>query len=657
MPARQTTELSHHHPLDPLDGSELTDVVDILRGSEFLHGADLFIFVQLEEPAKDSLDDWDRGTELDRVARAGIWRQHDCTLFEGLVSLTTRRVIGWRHRPDAKAPLLTTQVTAALDAARSNAEYMACLRRRGLADTSQLHLEAWSFGGVMPDHLAGRRVIWTPAWERRHDQGNPYAHPIHGCYAVIDLDSLEILQIEEHAEVPVPATAGDYRAGSTPTRAVAPLHITQPDGAGFSVDGHAINWQNWRLRVGFCPREGLIIHDVRYVDGGRQRRIAHRLSIAELVIPYGDPAPGTYRKCAFDTGEVFMGNSTNSLTLGCDCLGEIHYLDASFVDNTGIVRTITNAICLHEEDAGVLWKHTDTDGHVEVRRARRFVVSSIYTIDNYEYGYYWYFGQNGSIEFDAKLTGIVLTNAGKPGTPTPFATEVSPGLLAPNHQHIFCARLDLDIDGPTNRVVEVDTVAPPVGPLNPYGTAFTTQERLVTSEAHGARHADTRAGRHWQVFNPAHRNAMGQPPGYKLLPRSVVAPQALPSSGIGRRAAFMYADLWITARHDDERYPAGDYPILEPAGDDMTAWLADDESTTDADIVLWHVFGTTHVPRLEDWPVMPVDHAGFVLAPHGFFDRNPALDVPPAKADHCAPNSPLASARPTRLPVLRAQTR
>jgi primary-amine oxidase len=26
-----------------------------------------------------------------------------------------------------------------------------------------------------------------------------------------------------------------------------------------------------------------------------------------------------------------------------------------------------------------------------------------------------------------------------------------------------------------------------------------------------------------------------------------------------------------------------------------------------------YVFGVTHVPRLEDWPVMPVEHVGFTL--------------------------------------------
>ena len=118
-----------------------------------------------------------------------------------------------------------------------------------------------------------------------------------------------------------------------------------------------------------------MIHDVRFVDGDEERRIARRMSIAELVIPYGDQGiNGAARKAAFDTGEFGFGNYTNSLVLGCDCLGEIVYLDVAYADAAGEVHEVKQGICLHEEDHGILWKHTDTDGHVEVRRGRRFEI-------------------------------------------------------------------------------------------------------------------------------------------------------------------------------------------------------------------------------------------------------------------------------------------
>jgi primary-amine oxidase len=305
-------------------------------------------------------------------------------------------------------------------------------------------------------------------------------------------------------------------------------------------------------------------------------------------------------------------------------------------DGDGTVREIGNAICMHEEDFGILWKHTDETGHVEVRRSRRFVVSSIVTVNNYEYGYFWYLYQDGAIEFEAKLTGIVLTLAGEPGVEPRHAVEIAPGLLAPYHQHVFCARLDLDVDGEENTVVEVDAVAPPLGPDNPYGGAYVARETPLTHESAAQRLVDPLSSRFWKVVNRGRRNAVGRPVGYKLVPGQTTYPLALPGSSIGRRAGFMYHHLWVTPFASDERYPAGEYPFGHPGGDGLPAWTAADRPTEDTDVVLWYAFGTNHLPRTEDWPVMPVERAGFHLKPIGFFDRSPAMDVAASPA-HCAP--------------------
>ena len=456
------------HPLDPLTPSELQAVIDVVRAARSLDHRHLFVTIQLDEPPKQDAAAWQEGDPLDRVARVGVWNQQTATMSEGTVSVAGD-VRSWRDVPGAKAPVLLPQAVVAIEATKADPRVQEGLRRRGITNLDDLHVEPWPYGATRPASLDdGRRLIWTPMWHRTSADDNAYAHPIAGLHAVVDLDTGEVVDVEDHGVRPVPPEPGHFRQSQlAPPRSLHALDITQPDGPGFTVDGWQVRWQKWALRVGFCPREGLLIHDVRYDDDGTERRIAHRLSIAELVIPYGDPSPGSYRKNAFDTGEVGMGYFTNSLELGCDCLGEIRYLDVTVADADGTVRTIPNGICLHEEDDGILWKHTEPDGHVEVRRSRRFVVSSFVTVDNYEYGYYWYFSQDGSIEFEARLTGIVLTGAVDPDAPPRHATEVAPGLIAPYHQHIFCARLDLDIDGEANTVVEVDAVAHPVGPQNP----------------------------------------------------------------------------------------------------------------------------------------------------------------------------------------------
>ena len=86
-----------------------------------------------------------------------------------------------------------------------------------------------------------------------------------------------------------------------------------------------IAWQRWRLRVGFTPARGWCC------TGSSLRRagsIMHRASMSEMVVPYGDPSPTHYCKNAFDAGEYGVGVAASPLTRGCDCLGEIRYLDA-----------------------------------------------------------------------------------------------------------------------------------------------------------------------------------------------------------------------------------------------------------------------------------------------------------------------------------------
>src|SRR3954470_19788259 len=275
------------------------------------------------------------------------------------------------------------------------------------------------------------------------------------------------------------------------------------------------------------PYEGLVLHDVT-IDG---RSVAHRMAISEMVVPYVDPSPMHGWKNAFDAGEWGLGRMVNSLELGCDCLGEIRYLDAVFADEHGNPQVHANAVCIHEEDYGILWKHWDMQGGTtEVRRSRRLVVSFIATVGNYEYGFYWYFYLDGSIQLEVKLTGIMSTQAIRPGDETPFATVVAPGLAAPVHQHLFNVRLDFDVDGTANAVYEVDAVAAPEGPDNPFANAFTAEATPLETEQQAQRVVDPSRSRVWKIVNPEVRNRLGEPVGYKLVPASTPTLLASPES-------------------------------------------------------------------------------------------------------------------------------
>jgi primary-amine oxidase len=142
------------------------------------------------------------------------------------------------------------------------------------------------------------------------------------------------------------------------------------------------------------------------------------------------------------------------------------------------------------------------------------------------------------------------------------------------------------------------------------------------------------AARYWKVVNPHERNAVGESPGYALKPHGTVVPFVRPEASVLKRAGFMANHLWVTPYAEDERHAAGDYPNQHQGGEGLPRWTAADRAVADTDVVVWYTFGEHHAARLEDWPVMPVQYAGFLLQPVGFFDRSPALDVPRPSHGH-----------------------
>jgi primary-amine oxidase len=626
---------SQTHPLEPLTAEEIERAVTILRTEQQLPDSMRFSTVELHEPAKEAVLDWPVAVPP-REAFAILLDRSTGTTFEAVVSLDAGEVVEWREVPDVQPRILAEEFVECEEMLKRDPQFMAALARRGITDPEAVMVDPWSAGGF---DGAGTRMARALTWIRTGPSDNGYARPVEGLIAFVDLNRMEVVRIEDHGVTPLPPEAGNYTPDSVGMMRddVRPIEITQPDGASFTVAGHEIRWQKWRIRIGFNAREGLTLHTVSYEDGERVRPVLYRASFSEMVVPYGEVAPTHSWKNAFDIGEYGLGMLANSLELDCDCLGEIQYFDAVMCDAAGNPLTLRNAVCLHEEDASLLWKHMDwRTGETEVRRSRRLVISFIATVGNYEYGYYWYFQQDGAIECEVKLTGIVSTGAVGPGETSAHATLVAPGLTAPYHQHFFNVRLDMTVDGLSNSVVEVDSEALPPGPGNPLGNAFRTRETVLASESQNARLLNQERARYWKIVNPEVRNRLGQPVAYKLEPGANTTPFAHPGSWVERRAGFITRHMWVTRYDPKQRFAAGEYPNQAAGGDGLPAWIQLDRPTENTDVVVWYSMGHHHIPRPEDWPVMPVGKIGFMLKPVGFFDRNPALDVPaPVGHGHC----------------------
>jgi len=619
------------HPLDPLSGDEIRQAAGLLAGDARVSPAVRFVSVSLREPAKAEVASFRPGQAFAREAFIVALEPRQHMTYEAVVSITDRSVLSWRPVPGARAPVTLGEYAACERLVRADQRFRAGLRRRGIDNPDRVMVEAWGIGTFTREEDAGRRLVWTLCFYRAGPGDNPYAKPIHGLHAVVDLDDMSVVRIEDLGVAPLPPGTGDYTSGGGTSRAaLTAIELRQPAGVSFQVDGWEVRWQNWRFRLGFNAREGLVLHTIGYADRGRLRPVIHRASVAELVIPYGDPRPFQGWRNAFDIGEYGIGILTNSLEQGCDCLGRIRYFDVQLADDQGQPYTVKNAICLHEEDDGILWKHFDAGlRHTEIRRSRRLVVSFIITAGNYEYAFYWYFYQDASIELEIKLTGIVLTAALPPGETSDYGTVVAPQTLAAHHQHFFSVRLDMAVDGDRNSVLEVETEAAPRGPDNPYGNAFRPRRTLLRSESQAQRLLDPLIGRHWLVVNPNVVNALGQPVGYQLVPGGNIVPFAHEDSSVIRRAGFTTRHLWVTPFAPGERFPAGEYPNQHPGGAGLPEWTRADRNIENTDIVVWYTLGSHHIPRPEDWPVMPVERAGFALRPFGFFDANPSLDVAP----------------------------
>ncbi|KAJ6491696.1 copper amine oxidase [Mycena vitilis] len=550
----------------------------------------------------------------------------------------------------------------------------------------QIFCEGWSIG-YDERFSQSQRIQQGIMFARFSQHDNLYAHPM-DFVAVFDSNAEKVLHIEfapHYKSTPngpalsapsteTPSLEGDQLAHAQrerippPRRAfdflpdvmaatqkdfklrddVKPLHIVQPEGVSFKIIGQQLEWQNWKMHISFNHREGLALSTITYNDHGEIRPVMYRLSLAEMVVPYAAPEHPHARKFAFDSGEYGMGVMANELTLGCDCLGQIHYLPGTFVKHDGTPHVIQNCICIHEEDAGVLWKHTDfrPGGRSQTVRRRRLCVSMVCTLANYEYIFNYMFYQDGSIEMEIRLSGILQVYVAADGEQTPYGTIVAPNVNAQYHQHIFSVRVDSMVDGLNNSVVETDIMPLPAATgssANFAGNAFIAADTVLKTES--ARDYEPGKERRWRITNPARQHySTGRDVGYTLgIKGAAVQLMAQHDGWVGRRATFAKKAVWVCRDVETPKggrmWPAGKYvPQTRDAPEDSIGnWVKGEKSVENEDILMYLTVGVTHIPRPEDWPVMPVEHLNITFKPVSFFEVNPSMDVPGLRDPHSLP--------------------
>ncbi|KAH8807776.1 copper amine oxidase [Xylogone sp. PMI_703] len=653
------------HPLLPLKADEIAKAASII--SEIVHKREddtsrsiYFKYITLYEPPKailfPYLDAESSGVAVvdrpfvPRCAQIAYTDQNQENLRESVISLDTETEISVSEgQKGHHGPLDRDEVIRINRIILTDPEVRKAVSKLGLPADAVIQCDTWPYGADKYSNINTPKLTQCMLYARAphgHPESNQYSFPI-PVSPVVDIATGKVVRLDP---LPTGGKEDGLKHHTAPNNAMAhcveneyyapimkgkmrddlkPLIVVQPEGPSFTVDDETrISWQKWQLRVGFNWREGMTVHNVRY-DG---RKLFYRLSMSEMTVPYGDPRSPYHRRQAFDLGEAGAGNTANNLSLGCDCLGTIQYFDFTLNDSQGKPINAPNVICLHEQDAGIGWKHTNPRTDVAaITRGRSLVLQSIITVGNYEYVFAWMFYQNGTIEFETRATGILATSLIDAGKTSNYGNVVSPGVLAANHQHLFCLRVDPMLDGMDNTILQEESITMPASEeANPFGNAWKVVRTPITKS--GFADAAPQNARVFKIVNEHKHNPIsGNPVGYKLVPQPAQLLLCDKSSMVRKRARFAEHHIWVTKYRDGDLWAGGKWTnqsLIEVDG--VADYAARNEDVRDSDVVLWHTYGITHNPRVEDYPVMPVETMTIALKPVDFFDRNPALDVPPS---------------------------
>ncbi|KAK0633997.1 copper amine oxidase [Immersiella caudata] len=642
---------AQRHPFDPLSAEEVQMAVAITRRA-FPDKTCLFRVVTLLEPLKKdmiaflNLEHDSPNISRQQPPRVAMVQAHvENELREMHVDLDQQTIVSDTAHPGRHAHIDPEFMKSVELSCLADPGVQRQVKELNLPEEATVVVEPWTYGTDGMNDMSERLTMcWFYMRMSSDPDANYYAYPLDLCAEVSsdlevkkiyrlpssETDRAEVCEHPEEYDRRKVHQGSEYHPNLTPAprTTTKPYHISQPKGPSFSIQGNLIIWEKWTFRVGFNYREGMTLHDIRFSN----RSLFYRLSLAEMFVPYGDPRMPYPRKAAFDLGNDGAGICANNLKLGCDCLGHIKYFDGFLVTPSGLPVKTPNVICCHEIDDGILWKHTNTrTGNAAVARSRVLVLQTIITASNYEYIFLFYFGQDASIHYEVRATGILSTAPISLSGSVPYGTTVAPGVLAPYHQHLFCLRINPAVDGYRNTLVVEESRAMPLDTgINSFGVGYNTTSTPVLNET--GLDLDHTTHRTFKILNESVVNPTTRTPvGYKLLPCYSQLLLAHPTSYHARRSEFGKHAVWVTRYHDGELYPAGKFTMQSEGGEGIASWIEnrkeEGRGVRGEDIVVWHTFGSTHNPRAEDWPVMPCEKMVVGLKPVNFFERNPGLDV------------------------------
>jgi primary-amine oxidase len=622
------------HPLDALRTDEYWTVYDVIQGSGHLDEDTHYASVLLHEPSKDVVLNWKEGQPIPREADVTLMRK--AKTIEARVDIASRKLESWKEVPGVQAPIFVSEILGMSDTILADERVKQALAKRGITDLNQVECASVPIGYFALPEQEGHRIAYADC-DMVHGVYHSWGRTIAGLTIEIDLGEKKILQVYDDGVLPFPTGPVNFEEAPEVTRpGTKPGFVSQPQGPSFEVNNGEVSWQNWRFRFRLDSRSGLIVDLVRVSDAGRLRSVMYEGMVSELFVPYMDETRNWSTRVFIDNGEFFPGGTLQTMREGLDCPSNAVYFDGLSSNEKGFPVLRPRQACLFEKfDGDVAWRHGDDTG-VWGRPTRSLVLRSAALIGNYDYLFDWVFQQDGSIHVAVGATGIIESRpvaaesaGGMHGDDAEkYGHLVAKNVLGVNHDHFFSYRLDLDVDGQDNSFMVHRLVQKKLPEGSPRKSIWVAEPSIAKNERDAMMDIHLDKPSMWIFVNPNVKGPIGHPTGYEIMPGVTAASLLDPEDGVQKAGAFTAHQLWVTPYRPDERYAGGTYVIASKGTDGLATWTKENRKIENTDIVAWYTLGFHHVPRQEDWPVMPMMWHGFVIRPFDFFAQNPVLDLP-----------------------------
>lgn len=623
------------HPLDALTAEEIAAGVDILRQAGLASDATRFPSFSLLEPTKAEVSAWLPGQPFSRRARAALFEAGETT--EAVIDLRSSTVLEQRKLPGLQPMIMDGEWAFARDRFMADPRYHDALARRGLDKSHKVFCTPNSAGYFPGEPASKRRILRIPCFVDA-DKAHPnLARPIEGLMGIVDSVSGDVIDVVDREVVPFPKMPAGYGDDQPKPDAPAfPVDIVADGGSNIRLSGNLqVSWLKWNFHVRADKRAGVILSLVRFDDEGQQRLIAYQMNLSEIFVPYMDPNPTWSYRTFLDAGEFGLGYLISSLQEEVDCPPSAIMVDLTFPNDIGGTYTRPKALCVFERATGnPAWRHYSSGSRKVVGRPEtELVVRHIPTLGNYDYIVDYVFTQRGNIAIRLGATGFdAIKSSTAENMDAPSAREdskygalIAPYTIAPNHDHYYSFRIDLDVDGPINEVHADHFITEPQPANSPRKSLWKLGTVCLEKEGPVQHDEKFTGGEVLRVTNMQTKTrTLKYNPSYWLQYGHTATSLLVPDDPPQMRAQFSAKPVWVTRYKPDELWAAGDYPNLHPGGAGLPEFVKDAENIKGEDVVIWYTMGFRHPPRPEDYPILPTFWHEVTLRPFHFFDRDPS---------------------------------